>query len=74
MFKFKIKHNREKCIGCGSCVALCQSNWKMKDDGKVSPIKTELNEIGCNQEAAVNCPVGIIKIVKVKEIVKEAKR
>ncbi|MBU0457419.1 MAG: ferredoxin [Nanoarchaeota archaeon] len=64
--KFKIKHYREKCIGCGSCSSICPKNWVMKKDGKAAPIKTELDEIGCNQQAADSCPVKIIKITKIK--------
>lgn len=66
MSKFKIQQDREKCTGCGNCAAVCPSNWKMTKDGKASPIKTELNEVGCNQEAVNGCPVGIIKIIKIK--------
>lgn len=32
----KIIIEREKCIGCGSCVALCPKYFKMGDDGKSS--------------------------------------
>ena len=32
----KIIHEREKCIGCGSCVALCPKFWEMEEDGKSS--------------------------------------
>jgi ferredoxin len=31
---YKIIHNREKCIGCGACAALCSDYWEMDDDGK----------------------------------------
>ena len=30
----KIKLEREKCIGCGSCAALCSKHFEMADDGK----------------------------------------
>ncbi len=63
MAKFKIKHDLDACIGCGACASVCPDNWEMKD-GKSHPKKTELNDIGCNQEAADVCPVGAIKIVK----------
>lgn len=64
MAKFKIEQEREDCIGCGACVSMCPDNWEMKDDGKTTPKKTELDEVGCNQEAADVCPVQCIKIVK----------
>lgn len=70
----KIIHEREKCIGCGSCVALCPKYWEMADDGK-SNLKNatkntegnyelEAESIACNQEAADSCPVQIIHIIK----------
>ena len=62
---FKIIHEREACIGCGACAAVCPDNWKMADDGKSDPIKTEVKEIGCNKEAADACPVQCIKIKEI---------
>jgi ferredoxin len=59
---YRIIQDREACIGCGACVSVCPENWEMKDDGKSSPIKTEVEEIGCNQDAADICPVQCIKI------------
>lgn len=62
--KYKIIQEREKCIGCGTCVALCPDNWEMKSDNKASLKKTEVEDIGCNQRAADSCPVQCIKIEK----------
>jgi ferredoxin len=59
-----ITHERDKCIGCGACVAACAENWKMDDDGKTSPIKKELTAAGCNKDAADACPVEIIHLQK----------
>jgi ferredoxin len=64
MAKFKIEHDRDSCVGCGSCASTCPENWEMAKDGKSKPKKTKLDEIGCNQDAADNCPVQCIKIVK----------
>ena len=61
MEKYKIKFNKEACIGCGSCASVCSSNWEMKGD-KASPKKTEISELGCNKEAEDVCPVDAIKI------------
>lgn len=61
---YKIKQEHEKCIGCGTCVALCPENWEMRDDGKAWPKKTELDEVGCNQQAADSCPVLCIYVIK----------
>jgi len=65
--KFRIFQDREKCIGCGTCAALCPSNWEMAADGKSRAKQHELNSIGCNQEAADNCPVKCIKIKEEKK-------
>ncbi len=62
MAKYKIKQDMEKCIGCGTCVSLCPSNWEMKDNGKAYPKKTEVEELGCNKQAADSCPVQCISI------------
>ncbi len=69
----KIIHQIEKCIGCGSCVAICPQNWEIGDEGKAHLLNSKINkktnneelevkEIGCNQEAAEICPVQCIKI------------
>ena len=58
---FKIIHNREKCIGCGACASICD-NWEIDENGKAKPKKTEVEEVGCNKEAADVYPVQCIKI------------
>jgi len=60
---FKIEVDEEKCIGCGACTATC-NNFEM-DEGKAKAKKAEVEEIGCNQEAADVCPVEAIKVTKV---------
>lgn len=57
----KIAFNAEECIGCGACAAICPQNWGLKN-GKASPKKTSLPEVGCNQDAAESCPMGCIKV------------
>lgn len=59
----KIELNRDKCIGCACCAAIC-SNFQMSNDGKAKIKKDSLNELGCNEEAARVCPVQCINIVK----------
>jgi ferredoxin len=61
---YKITQDHDKCIGCGSCVAVCPENWKFGNDGKAVPIKTEIKDLGCNNEAADACPVKIIHIIE----------
>jgi len=70
----KVIHEREKCIGCGSCAALCPKYWEMAEDGKSKLLDSEKNaegnyekeveDIECNREAADACPIQIIRIVK----------
>lgn len=71
----KIILERKKCIGCGSCAAVCPKYWEMAEDGlvKLKGSKTnsktgddelEVESIGCNKDAAEACPIQIIKIIK----------
>jgi len=71
----KIIHERQKCIGCGSCAALCPKYWEMAEDGKARFLNSkknqetkkdelEVQEISCNREASESCPVQIIHLVK----------
>ena len=68
----KVIQEREKCIGCGTCVAVCSDFWVMGEDGK-STLKgakdvgsgifeLEVDDAGCNKEAASACPVQVIKV------------
>jgi ferredoxin len=66
----KIKLERELCIGCGSCAAVCPKHFEMSDDGKSHIIGTEKKEIEelevekaeCAETAAETCPVQCIHI------------
>lgn len=68
----KIKLEREKCIGCGSCAAICPKYFELIEDGK-SHIKNsekqdieelEVEKIECAEQAAETCPVLCIHIEK----------
>ncbi|MBD3388483.1 MAG: ferredoxin [Candidatus Altiarchaeales archaeon] len=61
MVKYVIEFNRDACIGCGACEKACD-NWVIQEDGKSKPKKAELDEVGCNKDAADICPVACIKI------------
>ncbi len=64
---------RAKCIGCGSCQAVCPKFFELVENGK-SHLKgskfnskeekeeLEVEDIGCAQEAANICPVECIHI------------
>ena len=70
----KIIQEREKCIGCGTCVAICSDFCTMGEDGKATLknskdngngfFEADVDDIGCNKEAVDACPVQIIKIEK----------
>jgi len=66
MAKYKITQDHDACIGCGTCVSLCSKNWAMGEDGKAHPKETEVDNLGCNQEAEENCPVQCIKVEEAK--------
>lgn len=66
----KLKIDREICIGCGSCVAICPKYFELSEDGK-SSIKgsnganeLEVEKIECAESAAETCPVQCIYIEK----------
>jgi len=70
----KIILEREKCIGCGSCVSVCPKFFEMGEDGKSHLKKSEYNgkkeieelevkEPGCVAEAAELCPAECIKVL-----------
>jgi len=72
----KIILEREKCIGCGSCSAVCPKYFEMTDDGKshikdsIKNEKTnneelEITKIECAETAAEACPVQCIEIIKI---------
>jgi len=74
-----IRHEHDKCIGCGACAAIDPEHWVMEGDkahlidsreeqdpeaGKLE--LREVGELGGNQDAADSCPVPCI-FVKKKE-------
>lgn len=56
-----VQVDQGKCIGCLACTR-CH-NFVCGNDFKVQTVKSEIDEIGCNQEAAAICPVGAINIL-----------
>lgn len=54
--------DKEKCIGCGACNAVCEKVFEMKD-GKAHVIKgQEKSKLPCVKEALESCPVNAIKL------------
>jgi ferredoxin len=68
----KISINREECIGCGVCEALCPEVFKLLEDGKSGIVdKYREGSLGegqveddlatCVENAKTSCPVEVIK-------------
>ncbi|MBW2996574.1 ferredoxin [Candidatus Woesearchaeota archaeon] len=55
----KVSVDKEKCIGCGACVAACEEVFELKA-GKAAP-KVQETDKECAKEAADVCPVEAIK-------------
>ena len=56
----KPKVDEEKCIGCGTCVALCPKTFKLNDEAKaevINPTGDPEDEI---QSAIDSCPTQAI--------------
>jgi len=58
-----ININKEKCIGCGTCVAICPDVFKIGADGKAEVIEGDF----AGKEALINqakdsCPVQAIVV------------
>jgi ferredoxin len=53
-----LKVNKEKCIGCGLCVAQCDGGIELKEDGKAEVIDSQKLE-ECGGEKI--CPYGAIE-------------
>lgn len=58
----KVKVNKDACIGCGACAAICDKVFELDDEG-LSTVKKE--EVPKEEEQAVkdaieSCPTGAI--------------
>jgi len=52
--------NKDLCIGCGTCTALCPNSFKLDSNGKSEVTNQEDTE--CAQKAAESCPVQAISV------------
>lgn len=58
----KVKVNKDVCIGCGACQAICPNVFEIGDDGHAE-VKTDAvaeEETANVQDAKESCPVGAI--------------
>jgi len=60
----KVSIDQETCIGCGACVALCDTVFRLNDElGKAEVISgADCGTAGCCKEAAESCPVAAITV------------
>lgn len=70
----KIIHEKSKCIGCGTCAAICPEFFEMDEKDNLAELKnSQIDEDGnevletkenkeCLKEASEVCPVQIIHI------------
>ena len=57
-----IKIDKNLCIGCGACVALCPKNFKLNEtEGKAEVINQDDPE--CAKNATASCPVQAITVL-----------
>ena len=55
-----VKIDKEKCIGCGSCSAVCPEVFEMGDDMKAYVKKGADTSKPCVKEAIDTCPTDAI--------------
>ena len=58
----KVNVNKDMCIGCGACAAVCPEVFEINDDG-YAVVKAEATpEVAQNvQDAKDGCPAGAIE-------------
>ena len=57
MKQIMVKIDTEKCIGCGTCAAVCGEVFEM--DGDKAKVKAQ-KDVPCVKEAIDTCPVDAI--------------
>ncbi len=60
----KLKINKEKCLGCGTCTVLAPKTFKLASDGKAEVITPPGDKKEKIKEAIDACPVEAIKSTK----------
>lgn len=59
-----VKVNRDACIGCGACAAICDSVFEIDDEGISTVVDENVSEEnqGEVQDAVDSCPTGAIEV------------
>ena len=60
----KVRINKEKCLGCGTCTILASKSFKLADDGKAEVLEPYGDDEQIIREAADSCPMGAIEVVE----------
>ena len=58
----KVEVDKDKCIGCGACTAICPDVFEFDDDGLAKAVKQEVNDDTI--AAAEGCPTEAITVEK----------
>ncbi|MDO5393409.1 MAG: ferredoxin [Mycoplasmatota bacterium] len=60
----KVKVNKDACIGCGACAAICDTVFELDDEGLSVAKKEEVkdDEKQAVRDAADSCPTGAIEV------------
>jgi len=56
----KVKVDKDKCIGCGTCVISAPKSFKLEADGKSAALNPAGDEEAKVREALESCPVQAI--------------
>ena len=59
-----VKVNRDACIGCGACAAICDSVFEIDDEGISTVVVENVSEENQEeiQDAVDSCPTGAIEV------------
>lgn len=59
----KVKVNKDACIGCGACAAICDKVFTINDEGLSDVINEDVKEEDKQavQDAVDSCPTGAIE-------------
>lgn len=60
----KVAVNKDACIGCGACAAICEALFTLNDEGLSTLKKEEVKEEEKQEvrDAAESCPTGAITV------------